>query len=111
MKYKVRKGIKINSEEGDTTPENSEVLVLGELLVPQEVRNEAIENGIRDTEKMYLTYLKDEYRPHFCLFIACWKVEISNEELHEIAVEEDIVEILQETMNKLENVGFVSYSK
>lgn len=110
MKYKVRKGIKINSEEGDSTPNNTPIIILGEVPLPSEVRREGVEAGLRDTEKMYLAYLDKEFRPHMSMFIVNWKVQLE-EEYSELEIEDEESQELSEAMERIKEMGFVSYSE
>lgn len=110
MKYTVRKGVKINSEQGDTTPNNTPMIILGEVPLPPEVREEGVEAGLRDTEKMYLAYLDKEFRPHMSMFIVNWKVQLE-EEYSELEIEDEECEELNEAMERIKEMGFKSYSE
>lgn len=101
MNYRVKKAIKAIGEEGDRTPQGTELYLVGELDVPEAVRKQAIQAGLLDSEKMYLTYQKatDEI-----VLMTSAKVENIQEEFEEIEINN-----LEDVFTGLAGVGLTRY--
>lgn len=101
MKYKVKTAQKANGEEGDLTPTGTLLYLIGELIVPDAVRKEGVEAGLKDTDKMYLAYDKEKNTP---ILMTSWKVENISEELVELEIED-----LEYHLQELSKIGLQTY--
>lgn len=101
MKYKVKKAYKASGEDGDLTPVGTELYLLAEVTFPQELRDQAKVDGIRDAAKMYLTYNKVT---DVAAAMLDWKVENINEELIDLELEG-----MEQNIAELSELGFNTY--
>lgn len=101
MKYKVKRAIKAKGEEGDLTPEGTELLLLAEISFTEEIRKEAMNNGARYADKMYISYNKEFQNT---VAMVDWKIGSINDELIEIELEG-----IEENLAELKGIGFKTY--
>ena len=112
MKIRTKKGVKINSQEGDITSEGQTIdFIIGELIIPEGARKEAKEAGIRDAEKMYLRLISSPDEPLKLIpsMILDYKVDISDNIEEMNLHNEDVIKEIEDILKDCKAIGFITY--